>query len=163
MPASSLLRPLLLPVLGLILLPNVGSGDETRRIGSCTLEPGTRCTHLAAELKYKDLKHLDLRNSDFSHTSFHGSSLDGSDLRGATLVNAEFDMGSLSGADLRGADLTDAFMSLSRMHRVDLRGATLFNVDLRYAEGAASARLEGARLCNTRLPGGELSHRDCPN
>lgn len=131
-------------------------------INGCELVPGTQCTHDETGLKYKNLKNLDLSQSDFSYTSFHGSSLDGSDLRDAILVGAEFDMGSIAGADLRGADLTDAFLPLARIHGADLRGATLFNVNLQYSDGAASARLDDALLCNTQLPDGTVSNRDCP-
>ncbi|WP_416885672.1 pentapeptide repeat-containing protein [Marinospirillum sp.] len=160
MPTRRLRHPVFASLL--LLLPSISFANEPLRIGSCVLQPSTQCAGLATELKYKDLKNLDLRASNFSHTSFHGSSLDGSDLRGAHLVSAEFDMSSLEGVDLREADLSDALMSLSRIHHADLRGAILFNVDLRYAQGVDSARLEGAQFCNTRLPSGELSHRDCP-
>lgn len=147
-------------LLGVIALTTVQA--ETLSIGGCTMVPGTHCPNKATELKYKDLKNLTLNDSDFSFTSFHGSSLDGSDLRYTNLEGAEFDMGSIAGADLRGANLTDAYLTLARVHNADMRGARLFNVDLRYAEGANTLKLEGALLCNTRLPDGTLSNQDCP-
>ncbi len=48
------------------------------------------------------------------------------------------------------------------MNDVDLRGAKLTNVNLRNAKGADSAHLDGAHLCNTRMPDGSVRNDDCP-
>jgi len=92
------------------------------------------------ELKDTDLKRADLRNADLRF-----SSLKDADLRRALLHHAN-----LENANLMGTHLEDA----------DLSGADLKNADLKYASVGHNT-LERTLQCNTVLPDGTVSNRDC--
>ncbi len=88
----------------------------------------------------------------FNHGA-EGKDLRGVDLRGAFLFNANLRGANLEGADLRG---------------IYLRGADLSNANLRYANedwtpspGLANSGSISAYLCNTTLPNGTVSMRNC--
>ena len=61
----------------------------------------------------------------------------------------------LSYADLRGADLSQANLRNADLRKTDLREASLRDANLSYAI------LRGAIFCNTILPNGEISDKDC--
>lgn len=92
------------------------------------------------ELKATDLKRADLRDADL-----RSSSLQDADLRNAFLSQAN-----LEDANLMGTHLEDA----------DLSGAKLKNADLHYAIVGRNT-LEKTLQCNTVLPDGTVSNRDC--
>lgn len=101
--------------------------------------PGTRsCPHPKAG---QNLSKCDFTNAD----------LRGANLRGANLSGAHFGAADLCSADLRGANL----------HKTDFSQAVLTRVDFR-AANLATATLEGAIFCQTRMPNGALDNRHCP-
>ena len=61
----------------------------------------------------------------------------------------------LSYADLRGADLSQTNLRNADLRETDLREASLRDANLSYAI------LRGAIFCNTVLPDGEVSNKDC--
>ncbi|MDG2195831.1 MAG: pentapeptide repeat-containing protein [SAR324 cluster bacterium] len=61
----------------------------------------------------------------------------------------------LSYADLRGANLSRANLRNADLRETDLREANLRDANLSYAI------LRGATFCNTILPNGEISDKDC--
>jgi len=61
----------------------------------------------------------------------------------------------LSYADLRGANLSRANLRNADLRETDLREASLRDANLSYAI------LRGAIFCNTILPHGEISDKDC--
>ncbi|MEL0043779.1 MAG: pentapeptide repeat-containing protein [bacterium] len=61
----------------------------------------------------------------------------------------------LSYADLRGANLSRANLRNADLRETDLREASLRDANLSYAI------LRGAIFCNTVLPDGEVSNKDC--
>jgi uncharacterized protein YjbI with pentapeptide repeats len=134
---------------------------ESLVVGGCVIEPGTDCTHVGNGLKYKDLVGVDLSGANLSGITLHGSSLRDANLSGADLRNVELDMTELTNANLSRADLSGAFFSLSNITGANLQDANLTDVDLRYAEGARSANLEGAIFCNTTLPDGTIRNDNC--
>ena len=60
------------------------------------------------------------------------------------------DTNTCNGCDLSGADLRDA-----NLYEANLDGANLHEVDLGYA------RMKGAILCNTTMPGGSVIYSSC--
>ena len=77
---------------------------------------------------------------DLSGANFYEADLQEVNLNGAILHHANLRRSNLSGADL----------SSSMLFRADLFGADLTN-----------ANLEGAKFCNTILPLGSISVKDC--
>jgi len=69
----------------------------------------------------------------------------------------------LSNANLRGADLRDANLIFAKLSYADLSEAELLNANLRGAKNLTVEQLEGAKLCQTKLPEGiNLDpNRDC--
>ena len=61
----------------------------------------------------------------------------------------------LSYAELRGANLSRANLMNADLRETDLREASLRDANLSYAI------LRGAIFCNTILPNGEISDKDC--
>jgi uncharacterized protein YjbI with pentapeptide repeats len=131
-------------------------------INGCVIEPNTDCTEVGTGLKYANLSGADLSGANLSGLTLHGASLRNANLSGANLQRVELDMASLANADLTGADLTDAYFTLSNVAGADFQSAILTNVDLRGANGARDALLEGARFCNTTLPDGTTRDDHCP-
>jgi uncharacterized protein YjbI with pentapeptide repeats len=116
--------------------------------------------------------------------------LSGVTLRGRRIQNAVIVWGFLDGADFRGSDFSGANLTSSKFRKADLRATRFESVNLRQAvfDGAdlrgaflrsasldqasfENANLQGAKvdskalqsvyLCNTTLPDGTKSDRDC--
>lgn len=89
-----------------------------------------------------------------------GTNLYGSNLRDANLSNAN-----LSRTDLRRTNLTNANLSNANLKGADLRDANLMDADLSGANlkdaTLNSGTLSVIILCNTTLPEGRVSKRDC--
>ncbi len=120
-----------------------------------TLQQTSRCTYcdlrnayfLAADLKYKyvlgsDLRHANLKWANLLYANLSRTNLQEADLRFANLRNSQLLLADLRHANLHGADLTEA----------DLSSAF---VDDR--------ELQDAYLCNTLMPEGNRSWRNCPD
>ena len=86
----------------------------------------------------------DLSGYDFSETKLGGSDFRSANLTGATLMFA----------DLTGANLTGAKLGMA-----DLSKANLTDVDLSTTGGVEDFRLDGAKLCRTKLPSGHYQKK----
>ena len=93
-----------------------------------------------------------------------------SGLQAANLYAAKFDQANLYESDLREANLFKTDLRDANLYRADLTGANLFGADLAGAnlfganlEGAnvVKANVDEALLCNTTMPDGSISDRDC--
>jgi hypothetical protein len=93
-----------------------------------------------------------------------------SGLQAANLYAAKFDEANLYESDLREANLFKTDLREANLYRADLTGANLFGADLAGAnlfganlEGAnvVKANVDEALLCNTTMPDGSISDRDC--
>jgi hypothetical protein len=93
-----------------------------------------------------------------------------SGLQSANLYAAKFDEANLYESDLREANLFKTDLRDANLYRADLTGANLFGADLAGAnlfganlEGAnvVKANVDEALLCNTTMPDGSISDRDC--
>lgn len=130
-------------------------------INGCVIEPYTDCTEVGTGLKYANLSGANLSGANLSGLTLHGASLRNANLSGANLQRVELDMTALTNANLTGANLTDAYFTLSNIAGANFQAAILTNVDLRNANGAREAILEGARFCNTTLPDGTVRNDHC--
>ena len=97
------------------------------------------------------------------------TTLDQADLSGACLNGAHFEEASLHETDLSGAHLVGAHLNGAEFLGADLSETELLNSDLSSADLSRAIGLEiedvsAARLvCNTTLPDGAVSYRDCPD
>ncbi len=97
--------------------------------------------------------------------------LRGANLSGQFLINANFSWANLSEANLQGANLGAADLTTTKLIDADLReadfantnfnGARLEGANFRDATNLSQLQLDQARLCNTTLPDGTVSNRDC--
>ena len=77
------------------------------------------------------------------------------DLSGANFYEADLQEVNLSGANLHHANLRK-----SNLSGADLSGAMLFRADL-FGADLTNANLEGSKFCNSILPLGSISVKDC--
>ena len=77
------------------------------------------------------------------------------DLSGANFYKADLEEVNLSGAILHHANLRR-----SNLSGADLSDAILFRADL-FGADLTNANLEGSKFCNTILPLGSISVKDC--
>ena len=77
------------------------------------------------------------------------------DLTGANFYEAD-----LQEVNLNGAILHHANLRRSNLSGADLSGAMLFRADL-FGADLTNANLENAKFCNTILPLGSISVKDC--
>ena len=96
--------------------------------------------------------------------------LTGADLSNANLRKAELHEADLSEANLPGVDLSEAILNKASLYKANLYRANLKKADLKRANlfnallrGAASdsADLMDAKFCNTILPSGNPTFKDC--
>lgn len=100
----------------------------------------TRADFYKADLRWVNLRSANLSKADFNSTDFHKAYLAEAQLAGTILWNAD-----LSEANLTGANLREA-----RLEGAKLNGAKL-----------DSNSLKTVFLCNTTMPDGTKSDRDC--
>lgn len=106
--------------------------------------------HVAQLLEQRVCLMCDLSQAALANADLRGVNLAGSNLKEADLSGAQ-----LWAVNLRETNLTGANLSKAVMLVVDLSGANL--------NGAKSDQLDlkGAKFCNTTLPDGKTSDRDC--
>ena len=100
-----------------------------------------------AVLSEANLSEANLNKANLDHAKFDGAVLRGADLR-------ETDLGT---ANLRGTDLRDAILGSGG----DVNKANFWEADLRGAVLDGVRNLARARFCNTTMPDGSISNRDC--
>lgn len=98
-----------------------------------------------------------------SNANLSDAILSRSDLRRVNFRGAELSNSYLDGANLSGADLRDANVFGSYLKNVRLKNTRLDGVDLSQTQGIRNADVlsQQARLCNTTLPDGAVSNRNC--
>jgi uncharacterized protein YjbI with pentapeptide repeats len=124
-----------------------------------------------AKLSDADLSRAYLNSAIFSAADLSRANLSSTDLIDAKLNNARIGFADLSDANLNDADLSNANLisaNLSESSLIDakLDGARLdstffTDTDLRNAKGLTKEQLKRARLCNTTMPDGTISDRNC--
>jgi uncharacterized protein YjbI with pentapeptide repeats len=106
---------------------------------------------LGANLNGADLSFDELVNANFSDAKLIKTNLSNAKLNFAKLSNAKLSNANLNDAKLIGADLSNA----------DLSAANLSNANLEGAKNFSKTQKNKAKLCNTTLPDGKVSNRDC--
>lgn len=136
-----------------------------------------------ADFSNANLQNTILGGAKLSDANFTQANLQGAVLRQANLANANFEGANLSQADFRCGGGTCTYLFNTSFKNANLRGADFQRVgftpegevglpqvdfteaDLREAnfEGASlkGALLDKAKLCETRMPDGTISNRDC--
>jgi uncharacterized protein YjbI with pentapeptide repeats/uncharacterized membrane protein YkoI len=129
-----------------------------------------------ADLTFANLSHADLREADLRDTILSHANLEGADLAFANLSRADLREADLREAILTQAILTKVFLLDADLDRANLNGAiltsanltsaqffmaNLTSADLSSAKNLFDLQLVKARLCNTTLPDGTVSNRDC--
>ena len=137
--------------------------DEARLIE----KDGVIVSLVDANIQGANLRMALLRGTDFSFASFNnanlrfailqGSDLKYADLKYANLSNAKLNGANLSRANLSGANLRDADLNEADLSRANLRDANLTNK----SKNLSKKQKEQAILCNTIMPDGTVSNRDC--
>ncbi len=79
----------------------------------------------------------------------------GCDKHGVNLANRLFQGADFSGADLSGADLSGTQLVSVQMKNTNLTDATMLNATV------SGGFPQGAKLCRTTMPGGEVNSKDC--
>jgi uncharacterized protein YjbI with pentapeptide repeats len=102
-----------------------------------------------ARLVWARLLTASLQQANLSRTYLNQANLRGANLSGADLTEAD-----LSGADLSGANLTGATLLSVHLDKTNLSGANLTGATL-------NSKLVGGYLCQTTMPDGLVSDRDC--
>jgi uncharacterized protein YjbI with pentapeptide repeats len=153
------------PIAGVVVaVALVAAGTPVAAV-ECSLAPGAQCAGVnigGEDLSNARLDRINLRGANASDAVLTDARLMRADLRGADLSNAYLDGADLTRAHLRGASLFGAYLS-----RTKLVAANLTDVDLRSVQFDAANRraqlreINRARLCNTTLPNGTVSNRDC--
>lgn len=105
-----------------------------------------------AELQRANLQQAGLQSANFQQTNLQGANLQGAFLPEANLHHANLNQANLQGAFLPGANL----------HGASLHHANLYHANLHNAIGCTEQQLQQAKLCQTVLPDGSISDRDCP-
>ena len=110
--------------------------------GALTLEEKNEHRKLKNEYgeKLENIRKAIQIGADLKAANLRGTDLSGETLKAANLTDAN-----LKGANLIGSDLTDADLSGSDLTDADLRGAIM----------------NGAILCNTTMPSGEVIYSGC--
>jgi uncharacterized protein YjbI with pentapeptide repeats len=149
-----------LMVLILLSVPATASGAE------CQPRPRTQCAGAdltGVNFGGKDLRGANLRGATLSNANLSDAILSKSDLRRVNFRGADLANSYLDGANLSGADLRDANVFGSYLKNVRLKNTRLDGVDLSQTQGIRKADVlsQQARLCNTTLPGGTVSNRNC--
>jgi BTB/POZ domain-containing protein KCTD9 len=128
-----------------------------------------------ANLLEANLSGANLREAKLWKVTLSKANLEGADLEGANLANAEVKAANLGNANLRAANLyqtnlEEADLWGANLKDANLEGANLLNTNLEKANlrganlrGAKlqEAQWQNARLCQTTLPDGTMSNRDC--
>jgi uncharacterized protein YjbI with pentapeptide repeats len=134
-----------------------------------------------ANLEEASLYDANLSNANLSNAQLNGADLFNAKLNGADLSNAFLNEAKLNEADLSNAKLNGAFLQFidlseaklsgarlngAKLQNTNLRDADLNNVDLsganlRDTENFSKTQKDQAKLCNTILPDGTVSNRDC--
>jgi uncharacterized protein YjbI with pentapeptide repeats len=121
---------------------NLNNADMQRAKMQGISLSGQRTTLIKANVKNADLG---------------GASIDRADLTGAKLFKANLEGADLNKAILKHVNLSHANLKNADVERADLTGANLIGADVTGIRG-----LDKAILCNTLMPDGTISRRNCP-
>lgn len=133
--------------------------QETRKCFGCNLS-GVNLE--GANLEGVDLRSTDLQGANLKNANLRYASLEWADLREANLQGADFTGASLKSTLLVDADLAGANLEASKLDRADFRNANLSRANL--VKASRPNDIQNRRsviLCQTALPNGVTSNRDC--
>ncbi len=115
----------------------------------------------AANLYRADLRELNLSGALFLEESY----LDTVNLSGTDLNKAYFYRSNLREANLSNANLSEARFNYSSIHDANFSGANLSGTRFRGSNLQGThltpTQLDQAKFCDTALPDGKISNRDC--
>jgi uncharacterized protein YjbI with pentapeptide repeats len=107
----------------------------------------------------------DLSNAYLIAANLEGNFMLGSNLSRANFKAANLRGASLSRANLSGADLSMTNLTLAKLALANLTNANLDHADLSKADllsaNLTGVNLDTAKLCQTIMPDGIASNRDC--
>lgn len=117
-----------------------------------------------ANFSKANLERAILRQANLARANFEGANLSQADFScGAGtctyLSDTNFRNANLTGADFQAVGFTPA--GETGLPNVDFTGADLTRADFTYAS-LKGALMEKAKLCETIMPDGTISNRDCP-
>ncbi len=114
-----------------------------------------------ATLKGANLEKIDLSGSDLRRVNLEGANLTKASLWESNIENAKLVGSDLTGANLFTANLKGSSLIGTNFKNASLKFTNLEDTDLRETKNLVKEQLAGAFFCNTRLPDGEKSDRDC--
>ena len=120
---------------------------ETKKCIGCDLS--------RSELSETYLSEANLSEANLSEANLHSAYLTDTNLSEANLREANLSKVNLRGANLNGAYLGGAYLGGANLSGTNLSGA---NLDGAYLRGN---NIWIAKLCNTTMPDGSISNRDC--
>jgi uncharacterized protein YjbI with pentapeptide repeats len=109
-----------------------------------------------ANLQQAELQRANLKQAGLQHVNFQAANLQGANLQDAFLPDAN-----LQDANLKQTNLYGAFLPGANLHGANLQQANLHHANLHNAIGLTDQQLQQAKLCQTVLPDGSISDRDC--
>ncbi|WAL58161.1 pentapeptide repeat-containing protein [Thermocoleostomius sinensis] len=109
-----------------------------------------------ANLQQAELQRANLQQAGLQDVNLQDANLQGANLHGAFLPDVNLQDANLQGANLHGAFLHGAFL-----HGATFHAANLHHANLHKAIGLTDQQLQQMKLCQTVLPDGTISDRDC--
>lgn len=117
------------------------------------------------DLTNADLSQADISRVDLWEANLAGANLRGADIRSASLgytnLQADLTGANLSGSDLEGANLVGARLNGANLIGIYMSETNFYSADLRGAAFGFSPTFEKAFFCQTIMPDGTTSNRDC--
>ncbi|MBD2521406.1 pentapeptide repeat-containing protein [Nostoc sp. FACHB-133] len=113
-------------------------------------------------LKKADFGNANLSQAFLSQADLRGSNLSGSNLSQASMINTNLREANLTKSDLKRANLGGANLTNANLTNADLTNATPPSLKSQYARPElAEQDFPNTYLCNTTMPNGYISKRDC--
>ncbi|MDX2229058.1 MAG: pentapeptide repeat-containing protein [Leptolyngbyaceae cyanobacterium bins.349] len=118
-----------------------------------------------AYFPFANLRGANLTNANLLRANFTAANLQLAVLSSANLESASFEQADLEGANLMNSNLQQADLTFANLRGVSLYGANLrkaklFNVNL-HGVFLSDEQLAQALFCETTMPNGTISKRDC--
>ncbi|WP_204105774.1 MULTISPECIES: pentapeptide repeat-containing protein [Spirulina sp. CCY15215] len=137
-------------------------------LSSSFIEGGILTEAILEECRFVDSRLDDamLVGARAKKASFNKARLVKAKLWDADLSDVDFRFAKMQGADLKKTNLTQAAIDCADLQEADLEGAILkgtklYKTNLRNAKNLTKGQLSQALLCQTILPDGTTSNRDC--
>jgi uncharacterized protein YjbI with pentapeptide repeats len=136
------------------------SGSALERI---TLRKATliKARFIGSRLACANLIKVVAKEASFNRAKLRKALFSGAKLKKANFGYADLRESNLNEADLSEVDFGSADLSRASFKDAKLNGAKLYKADLTNAKYLTDKQLEKALLCQTTLPDGTVSDRDC--